>query len=144
MSEVAVLSKEEQGKLWGELKQRWGVLKNKEAPEGDKQSAKRRINEIQVTLKLDKTDFTKPYEPKSVLTTQTTVDAKVSTTPQVVNTFRKDLMQEFLNTGVPMALAKAKEVAPDSTTHEQLIIAQAFLKPMGVVFGHLVGNLGRK
>ena len=146
MSETVPLTKDEQGKLWGELKQRWAILKNQSSPEGDKTSAKKRINEIQQTLKLDTTDFTKPYTPKTQTQT-TTVNATLSPqttieSSQKPNTFR-DVMSEFMNTALPIAIENARKYAPEEDTKGQLIVAEAFLKPLGMVYSSLIRNIGK-
>ena len=121
------------------MKQRWAILKNQGSQESDKMSAKKRINEIQVTLKLDKTDFTKPYTPKTQ-TTQTTVDAQVA--PKTTQRFTNEL-NEFMDTALPIAIANATKYAPDDDARGQLIVAQAFLKPLGTVYASLINNAGR-
>ena len=50
-------------KLWGELKLKWKALKRgSNSNDEQKLAAKKRINEIQDLLGLDKTDFEAPYE----------------------------------------------------------------------------------
>lgn len=57
------LDSETKNKLWKELKLKWSALKrNSNSNDAQKESAKKRINEIQDELGLDKTDFTIPYD----------------------------------------------------------------------------------
>ena len=57
------LDKETKDKLWGELKLKWKALRRgSNSNDEQKLAAKKRINEIQDVLGLDKTDFDAPYE----------------------------------------------------------------------------------
>ena len=57
------ITQEKKDELWKELKLKWSALKRgSNSNEKQKEAAKKRINEIQDELGLDKTDFTIPYE----------------------------------------------------------------------------------
>ena len=57
------ITQEKKDELWKELKLKWSALKRgSNSNDAQKEAAKKRINEIQDTLSLDKTDFDKPYE----------------------------------------------------------------------------------
>ena len=57
------IDSETKNKLWKELKLKWSALKrNSNSNDAQKAAAKKRINEIQDELGLDKTDFEAPYE----------------------------------------------------------------------------------
>ena len=57
------IDSETKNKLWKELKLKWSALKrNSNSNDAQKAAAKKRINEIQDELGLDKTDFEAPYD----------------------------------------------------------------------------------
>lgn len=63
-AEPKELTKDDKDKLWRELKLKWSALKRgSNSNETQKEAAKKRINEIQDELRLDRTDFSIPYEP---------------------------------------------------------------------------------
>ncbi len=75
------LDSETKNKLWKELKLKWSALKrNSNSNDTQKAAAKKRINEIQDELGLDKTDFEAPYEGGSQKKTK-----EVENTGGVVN-----------------------------------------------------------
>lgn len=62
---MSELSKEQRNELWTELKSQWSVLKGGSgAGEKEKGTARARINEIQESLGLQKTDWAAPRQPK--------------------------------------------------------------------------------
>jgi hypothetical protein len=68
--------------LWKELKLKWSALKRtSNSNDQQKAAAKVRINEIQDSLKIDKTDFDAPYEGKTNNAKGKTNNAKEYTGP---------------------------------------------------------------
>jgi len=139
VSETQQLSKDEQGKLWGKLTNAWKVIKSNASDEL-KTQAKTIINDAQKQLNLDITDFTKPYQPK---TETTTTEVSATTTKSTTQNPTEKILQQFMDEAFPIALATAKKYLPNAQLEQQMITAEAFLKPMGMVYASLIRNQGK-
>lgn len=85
------ITQEKKDELWKELKLKWSALKRgSNSNEKQKEAAKKRINEIQDELGLDKTDFEAPYEGGSrggaQATKATTTEASSIDTQKILGT----------------------------------------------------------
>ena len=124
------LTTEERSQRWSELQKTWSDLKSKKI---DEKTAHAKINELQKTLGLEVSDFTKPYTPKA----RYEGDTKRFFKPTgLTREQRKERVKEFLEDVVPIVDAFITKRLGDIqyTFQERIIALEALLKPLATVY----------